>query len=76
MLQVYTSREGVIIECPLNGQFHNSRDLIITSQMAVSNNFIYTLVLRNTSDNPPPPSVTFRNTISPLPPPLSASRNL
>ena len=33
-------REGVIIDCPLNGQFHDRRDMIITSQMAVSNNFI------------------------------------
>ena len=24
-------REGVIIECPLNGQFHDARDVILTS---------------------------------------------
>ena len=26
----------MIIECPLNGQFHDCRDVIITSRMAVS----------------------------------------
>ena len=26
------SREGVIIECPLNGQFHDARDVILTSR--------------------------------------------
>ena len=31
----------MIIECPLNGQFHNRRDVIIMSRMAVSNNFLY-----------------------------------
>ena len=30
------ARGGVIIEWPLNGQFHNRRDVILTSQMAVS----------------------------------------
>ena len=30
-------REGVIIECPLNGQYHDRRGVILTSQMAVSN---------------------------------------
>ena len=29
------SREGVIIECPLNGQFNNARDVILTSQTDV-----------------------------------------
>ena len=33
------SREGVIIECPLNEQYHDRRDVILTSGMAVSNNF-------------------------------------
>ena len=33
-------REGVIIKCPLNGQYHDPRDVIITSRMAVSNNFV------------------------------------
>ena len=40
-------REGVIIECPLNGQFHDRRDVIITSRMAVSNNFITVTVNQN-----------------------------
>ena len=35
------SWEGVIIECPLNWPFHDRRDVIITSQMAISNNFIW-----------------------------------
>ena len=26
------AREGVIIECPLNGQYHDARDVILTSQ--------------------------------------------
>ena len=30
----------MIIECPLNRQYHDHRDVIITSQMAVSNNFV------------------------------------
>ena len=28
----FASREGVIIECPLNGQFHDARDVILTSR--------------------------------------------
>ena len=36
----HVAREGVIVECPLNGQFHDRRDVILTSQMAVSNNFL------------------------------------
>ena len=28
----FFAREGVIIECPLNGQYHNARDVILTSQ--------------------------------------------
>ena len=34
-------REGVIIECPLNGQFHDRRDVILTLRMAVNNNFSF-----------------------------------
>ena len=30
----------MIIECPLNEQYHDLRDVILTSQMDVSNNFI------------------------------------
>ena len=41
------AREGVIIECPLNGQFHDRRDVILMSQMAVSNNFITVTVIQN-----------------------------
>ena len=41
------AREGVIIECPLNWQYHNCRDVILTSQMAVSNNFITGTVIQN-----------------------------
>ena len=33
------AREGVIIEWPLNGQFQDRCDVILTSQMAVSNIF-------------------------------------
>ena len=40
-------REGVIIECTLNGQFHDRRDVIITSRMAVNNNFITVTVNQN-----------------------------
>ena len=40
-------REGVIIECPLNGQYHERRDVILTSQMAVSNNFIMVTIIQN-----------------------------
>ena len=39
--------EGVIIECPLNGQYHDRCDVILTSQMAVSNNFITVTVIQN-----------------------------
>ena len=39
------AREGVIIEWPLNGQFHDRRDVILTSQMAVSNNFLTVAVI-------------------------------
>ena len=28
----------MIIECPLNGQYHDRHDVILTSRMAVSNN--------------------------------------
>ena len=41
------SREGMIIECPLNGQYHDRRDVILTSQMAVSNNFLKVTVIQN-----------------------------
>ena len=41
------SREGMIIECPLNGQYHDRRDVILTSRMAVSNNFITVTVIQN-----------------------------
>ena len=30
-----TPREGVIIECPLNGQYHDARDVILTSRTDV-----------------------------------------
>ena len=33
---ISTKVEGIIIKCPLNGLFHNARDIILTSQMAVS----------------------------------------
>ena len=33
-LQYLKPREGVIIECPQNGLFHDARDLILTSRMA------------------------------------------
>ena len=29
------SRVGIVIKWPLNGQFHDARDFIITSRMAV-----------------------------------------
>ena len=32
---ITTSREGVIIECPLNGQYHDARDVILTSRTDV-----------------------------------------
>ena len=41
------ARKGVIIECPLNGQYHDRRDVILTSRMAVSNNFITVTVIQN-----------------------------
>ena len=41
------AREGVIIECPLNGQYHDRCDVILTLQMAVSNNFITVTVIQN-----------------------------
>ena len=31
----YSPREGVIIECPLNGQIHDARDVILTSRTDV-----------------------------------------
>ena len=40
-------REGVIIECHLNGQYHNRCDIILTSRMAVSNNFITVTIIQN-----------------------------
>ena len=43
--RIYDPREGVIIECPLNGQYHDRRDVIITSRMAVSNNFITVTII-------------------------------
>ena len=45
LLSVCAPREGVIIECPIEGQYHDRRDLIIMSQMAVSNNFITVTVI-------------------------------
>ena len=35
MIKLYLAREGVIIEWPLNGLFHDCRNAIITSQMVV-----------------------------------------
>ena len=43
----YLAREGVIIKCPLNGQYHDRCDVILTSPMAVSNNFITATVIQN-----------------------------
>ena len=37
----------MIIECPLNGQYHDRRDVILTSQMGVSNNVITVTVIQN-----------------------------
>ena len=37
----------MIIECPLNGQYHDHRDVILTSRMAVSNNFITVTIIQN-----------------------------
>ena len=31
----FFAREGVIIECPLNGQYHNALDVILMSQTDV-----------------------------------------
>ena len=31
-----STKDGVIIKCPLNGLSHNLHDVIITSQMAIS----------------------------------------
>ena len=45
IISVTAPREGVIIECPLNGQYHDRPDVIITSRMAVSNNFITVTVI-------------------------------
>ena len=39
------AREGVIIERPLNDLFHDRRDVILTSQMAVSNIFLTVAVI-------------------------------
>ena len=36
----------MIIECPLNGQYHDRRDVILTARMAVSNNFITVTVIK------------------------------
>ena len=38
-------REGVIIEWPLNGQFHHRRDVILTSRMADSNIFLTVTII-------------------------------
>ena len=38
-------REGVIIERPLNDLFHDCRDVILTSRMAVSNIFLTVAVI-------------------------------
>ena len=35
MLEECKPREGVIIECPLNGQYHDTRDVILTSRTDV-----------------------------------------
>ena len=35
VLQTYSTRVGVIIECPLNGLFPDSRDVILTSRTTV-----------------------------------------
>ena len=43
----FLPKEGVIIECPLNGQYHDRRDVILTSRMAVSNNFITVTIIQN-----------------------------
>ena len=35
LLQAFRARESVIIECPLNGLFHDLVTVIITAQMAI-----------------------------------------
>ena len=37
----------MIIEWTLNGKYHNRRDVILTSRMAVCNNFITVTVIQN-----------------------------
>ena len=32
VFKIYFAREGVIIKCPLNGQYHDARDVILTSR--------------------------------------------
>ena len=34
----FKTRDGIIIECPLNGLFQDAHDVILTSQMAVISN--------------------------------------
>ena len=41
----FIAREGVIMEWPLNGQFHDRRDMILTSWMAVINMFLTVAVI-------------------------------
>ena len=41
------SREGVIIERPLNDLFHDHCDVILTSRMAVSNIFLTVADIKN-----------------------------
>ena len=45
--ELWKAREGVIIECPLNWQYHDRRDVRITSRMAVSKNLITVTVIWN-----------------------------
>ena len=46
ILQIHLApREGVIIEWPPNGQFHDCGDVILTSWMAVSNIFLRMAVI-------------------------------
>ena len=42
------SRQGVIIQCPLNGLFNNARDVILMSRTGVSE------MVDNVNDNEPP----------------------
>ena len=44
------------IECPLNGQYHDRRDVILTSRMAVGNNFITVTVIFFYQSTALPPS--------------------